>query len=161
MKSADLHRSLPLLFGELAYGAPDDGAFILNPRDAGLLASLDRLSAEAASQVSKGGASIAAHVNHVRYGLSLMNRWAAGDDPFADARWAESWQRSRVSEEEWRELRRELRATVDEWQETLQSSREVSGKELDGVIGSIIHLAYHLGAIRQIDPSIRGPKARD
>lgn len=30
--------------------------------------------------------------------------------------------------------------------------------ELSGVIGSIAHLAYHLGAIRQIDKSSRGPK---
>lgn len=161
MTSSDLHRSLPLLFSELVYGAPDGGAFVLNPGDAGLLGSLDRLSAEAASQTSKGGASIAAHVDHLRYGLSLMNRWAAGENPFADAQWAVSWERGRVSEEEWRELRRDLRAAVDEWHEALQSSRDVSGIELDGVIGSIIHLAYHLGAIRQIDPSMRGPKAND
>jgi hypothetical protein len=29
--------------------------------------------------------------------------------------------------------------------------------ELNGMIGSIAHLAYHLGAIRQIDSSLRGP----
>jgi hypothetical protein len=34
------------------------------------------------------GATIAAHAQHVRYGLSLMNRWAAhGGNPFADAMW--------------------------------------------------------------------------
>jgi hypothetical protein len=31
--------------------------------------------------------------------------------------------------------------------------------ELNGVIASIAHLAYHLGAMRQIDRSIQGPKA--
>jgi hypothetical protein len=31
--------------------------------------------------------------------------------------------------------------------------------ELNGVIASVAHLAYHLGAIRQIDRSIQGPKA--
>jgi hypothetical protein len=29
--------------------------------------------------------------------------------------------------------------------------------ELNGVIGSIAHLAYHLGAIRQINQIARGP----
>jgi hypothetical protein len=35
----------------------------------------------------------------------------------------------------------------------------MSQMELNGVISSIGHLAYHLGAIRQIDRSIQGPKA--
>jgi len=30
---------------------------------------------------------------------------------------------------------------------------------MNGVISSVAHLAYHLGAIRQIDGSIQGPKA--
>ena len=37
--------------------------------------------------------------------------------------------------------------------------REMSDVELNSVIGSVAHLAYHLGAIRQIDRSIQGPKA--
>lgn len=32
---------------------------------------------------------------------------------------------------------------------------------LNGVVGSIAHLAYHVGAIRQIDLSARGPSAND
>jgi hypothetical protein len=35
----------------------------------------------------------------------------------------------------------------------------MSSLELNGVIASVAHLAYHLGAIRQIDRSTRGPKA--
>ena len=31
--------------------------------------------------------------------------------------------------------------------------------ELNGIIGSIAHIAYHLGAIRQIDRAARGPSA--
>ena len=55
---------------------------VLNGGDTGLLRSLDHLSAAAASAPSAGGPSIAAHVEHLRYGLSLMNRWAAGENPF-------------------------------------------------------------------------------
>lgn len=161
MISGELNRSLGTLFAELVHGAPAAGAFVLNPRDAGLLMSLDELSADAASSASGGGATIAAHVDHLRYGLSLMNRWAAGENPFDDADWSASWQRAGVSEEEWAELRAGLRGEVERWHAALQEPRDVAGVELDGMIGSIVHLAYHLGAIRQIAPAARGPKAAD
>jgi hypothetical protein len=35
--------------------------------------------------------------------------------------------------------------------------RDVSATELNGIVGSIAHLAYHLGSIRQIDRTARGP----
>lgn len=161
MQTNDLHRSLPGLFSELVRGAPASGAFVLNPGDVGLLASLDRLSAADASASSNGGATIAGHVDHVRYGISLFNRWAAGENPFRDADWSQSWRTTRVSDAEWAALRRALRDEVERWLEALGSSREISGIELDGVLASIIHLAYHLGAIRQIAAAARGPKAND
>lgn len=131
-------------------------AFVLNPGDSGLLKVLDGLSAASASTASHGGGTIAAHADHLRNGLSLMNRWAAGENPFADANWAASWERMTVSEAE---LRAGLRSEVERWYAALQEPREVAGIEVDGVIGSIVHLAYHLGAMRQIDPRVRGPKA--
>jgi hypothetical protein len=159
MRTDDLDRSLPSLFSEVAFGSPPSGAFVLNPKDPGLLASLDRLSAEAASANHDGGASIAAHARHVAYGLSLMNRWAAGENPFLDADWSAAWRQNEVAEEEWKAVRATLRRESERWRENLGSSRSVSGVELDGVIGSIMHLSYHLGAIRQIDSSLRGPRA--
>ena len=45
--------------------------------------------------------------------------------------------------------------------ENLRNPREVSESELNSVVGSIAHLAYHVGAIRQIDLSARGPSAED
>lgn len=162
MNTSDLDRSLASLFRELVRGAPADGAFVLNPGDVGLLASLDCLSAAEASVSGSGGATVAAHVEHLRYGLSLMNRWAAGEEnPFAGADWAAAWTRRAVSEGEWAELREGLRAEVDRWHAALQQPRDVAGAELDGVIGSVVHLAYHLGAIRQIAPGARGPRAGD
>ena len=161
MTSDDLNRSLTVLLRELTYGAPLDAAFVLNRGDAGLLASLDALSAADASQSRDGGASIAAHVDHLRYGLSLMNRWAAGENPFTDADWSRSWEIGAVSEREWNRLRDRLRDEVERWLVALESPRQVTGIELDGVVASVIHLGYHLGAIRQIHPSARGPKAND
>ena len=161
MHTDDFHRSLGDLFREVAHGVGEDApAFTLNPGDAGLLASLDHLPADVASRSSNGGATIAAHTDHLRYGLSLMNRWAAGEhDPFSSADWTRAWQTTTVTEAEWQQLRADLRAEVDRWLQALRSDRNVRGAELDAVVGTVIHLAYHLGAIRQIAKDARGPKA--
>lgn len=160
MITSELAETLTTLFTELVDGPPK-GAYMLNQGDVGLLRSLDRLSAAAASASTQGGGSIAAHVEHLRYGLSLMNRWAAGENPFQDADWSASWNRTTVSDAEWDELRAALRDEAHRWREVLGKPREVNRIELNGVVGSIAHLAYHLGAIRQIDRTARGPAAND
>jgi hypothetical protein len=103
----EMNPVLTKLWSELVDGPRVKGeAFVLNSGDIGLLRSLDKLSYDAASRSVNDGATIAAHAQHLRYGLSLMNRWASeGGNPFA-----------------------------------------------------VAHLAYHLGAIRQIDQRTRGPK---
>jgi hypothetical protein len=158
---AALHASLALLFAELTNGPSPDAAYMLNRGDPGLLRSLDGLSADAASRLTASdGASIAAHVDHVCYGLELMIRWSEGEaDPWSDADWTASWRRTTVTDAAWAALRERLRAAARQWHEALQKPRDMSALELNGVIGSIAHLAYHLGAIRQIDRSIRGPAA--
>lgn len=90
-----------------------------------------------------------------------MNRWARGENPFADADYSASWRRLTVTESEWTTLRDRLRGEAQNWIEVVQRPRALDDVELTGVIASIAHLAYHLGAIRQIDPSTRGPLARD
>ena len=156
----DLSSALVRLFGELVNGAPKGGdAFVLNSGDAGLLRSLEKLSAADASQSVNEGATIAAHARHLQYGLSLMNRWAReGGDPFSDATWDEAWKTSRVDDSEWRSIREGLAQEAGRWQESLGSARELSALELAGMIGSIAHLAYHLGATRQIARAARGPR---
>jgi hypothetical protein len=157
---APLGDALALLFSELIDG-PKGQCYVLNMGDAGLLKSLDALSAASASAMpAAGGASIAAHVHHVWYGLTLLNRWIEGDEnPWRDADWTESWKRLTVSEDDWAALRKQFRSDARRWQESLSLARDLEGIELNGAIASIAHLAYHLGAIRQIDRSIRGPSA--
>ena len=160
MNTADTSRVLGKLLSELIDGPPAGGdAFMLNTGDAGLLRSLEKLSAADASQAVHGGATIAAHAQHVRYGLSLMNRWAReGGNPFADAKWDEAWKRSAVDTAQWREIRDGLSDEAHRWRQVLGTPRDVSEVELAGMVSSIAHLAYHLGAIRQINQNARGPK---
>jgi hypothetical protein len=154
---------LVTLLGELIHGSPDPGArtYVLNQGDAGLLASLDRLSAAAAS-ATHGGPSIAAHADHLRYGLSLLNRWTNGNPPpWPDMDWTASWRKNVVTDGEWRALRDELRREADAWVQAIGALREVTEIPAGWVAGSVAHLAYHLGAIRQIDRAARGPTAED
>jgi hypothetical protein len=148
------------LFSELVDGTSDPtGSFILNAGDIGLLRSLNKLSADDASCSANGGATIAAHAQHVRYGLSLMNRWAnEGGNPFADATWEDAWKTTAVDATEWEDIRHGLRQEAHGWQQALRAPRDVSDVELAGIVASIAHLAYHLGAIRQINRQARGPK---
>jgi len=160
MNTTDLTDTLATLLGELVDGAPATAAYILNREDAGLLRSLDRLSAADASAAVQGGASIAAHVDHLRYGLSLMNRWNDGDNPFDTADWSASWRKTSVSDSEWQQLRTGLAGEAHRWLDAVRTPREVSLVELNGIVGSIAHFAYHLGAIRQINRAARGPAER-
>src|SRR4051812_16093225 len=140
-----LHLSLETLFRELVEGADANAAWMLNGGDVGLLRSLDALTAAAASAPPvAGGASIAAHVDHLRYGLSLMNRWAQGEpNPWATADWTASWERPVVDDQQWAALRQALTTEARRWLEALPAPRDYSEVELTGVIASIGHLAYH------------------
>lgn len=159
MRTDDAAEPLAKLFGELTDGVTSGGGFVLNTGDIGLLRSLQALSAAGASRSVNEGATIAAHAQHVRYGLSLMNTWAVnGGNPFANAKWDEAWKVSAVTEAEWTEIRDGLRDEVHRWLGVLRTPREVAAVEFTGLLASVAHLAYHLGAIRQIDKATRGPK---
>src|SRR5262245_3491065 len=157
VNTGEMANALAALFAELIDGTPASGGFMLNPGDQGLLRSLDKLSATDASAPTPTGGSIAAHVDHLRYGFALMNRWSKGENPFKDADWGASWRKRAVSDAEWRQLRADLRAEASSWLHALRTPREVGDAEIKGVIGSIAHLAYHLGAIRQMNRAAHGP----
>ena len=159
MRTDDITKPLSRVFTELIDGPHAKGGVVLNTGDIGLLRSLDKLSAADASRSVNGGATIAAHAQHVRYGLELMNEWATnGGNPFANAKWDEAWKMSTVDDAKWQEIRDGLREQTGRWRTILETPREATNIELMGLVGSVAHLAYHLGAIRQINKDSRGPK---
>ena len=151
------------LLRELVDGPPGEVAFILNPGDRGLFASLADLSAAQASTRIDGRSSVAAHVHHLRFGLHLLNRWAGGDtNAFADAAYAESWSHQQVNDAGWRELREAFEREVREWRSRLQTPPSTWDETtLSGFVSSVAHTAYHMGAIRQLVPAAGGPRAKD
>ena len=160
MNPTQIASTLATLFRELIDGVPRDPSYMLNTGDVGLHGSLEKLSGEDASRTSHGSASIAAHVDHLRYGLALMNQWKSGvKNPWANADWTKSWKISAVTDAEWDRLRRELQLETHQWLDALGAARSMDETQLTYMVASIAHLAYHLGAVRQIDRAMRGPSA--
>jgi hypothetical protein len=151
-------RALSKLLTEIFNGPPREDSYILNPGDPGLLGQLESIDAATASSRSvPGKTTIASHVDHVHYGLSLLNRWASGEaNPFADADWNASWQRTSVTEEQWKSLRERIREEAASWQKVVASRTEWDDITAAGAIASAAHTAYHLGAIRQILATMTG-----
>lgn len=149
---AIFQRALVKLLGEIFDGPPGNEAFVLNPGDPGLLRQLDSIDADDAStRPMPGKTTIAAHVDHVCYGLSLLNRWSGGEaNPWASADWDASWKRTTVNDDQWRTLRAELRRQSETWRKHAANRTDWNDLSAAGALASAAHTAYHLGAIRQI-----------
>jgi hypothetical protein len=137
---------------EIFDGPPGKEAYLLNPGDPGLLRQLDTITAAQASvRPCPGRTTIASHVDHVHFGLTLLNRWAENERDFwTDADWEASWKRAVVTEQQWKKLRDALRQEYKKWHAAMASRSHWDETSASGALASASHTAYHLGAIRQI-----------
>jgi len=145
-------RAVSNMLTELFDGPPGQEAYVLNTGDPGLLRQLDTIDAAAASRrPMPGKTTIAAHADHLHYGLSILNRWAAGDaNAWAGADWNGSWQRGTVTDEQWRSLRDGLRREAETWRKVVAERTDWDDVAAAAALSTAAHTAYHLGAIRQI-----------
>jgi len=153
MDANDVFRgALVNLLTEIFDGPPGNEAYLLNPGDPGLLRQLESIDARVAStRAAPGKTTIAAHVDHVHHGFTLLNRWAAGEpNPWAGSDWNASWQRATVTPESWRALRDGLRREAETWRKHVAERPEWVDIAAAGALSSAAHTAYHMGAIRQI-----------
>jgi hypothetical protein len=159
MNTRDVTPSLTAVMGELLNGTAPSGGLLLNSGDKGIVDSLARLSAAEASQIVNGGSSIAAHAAHVTFYANIINRVAAGENPWDGADWTLAWKKPVVNADEWEDIKQDLVDEHRKWLAINGEPREVTTSELTYLVASIAHLAYHLGAIRQMDRHSRGPGA--
>lgn len=115
-----------------------------------LFETLAGISAEEASRaVSASCASIAAHVEHVRFYLEVCERDLKGEE-VGKIDWEQTWQLQRVTPEEWKALITRLRET---YQRVLTVVRGFDAWDREDAIGNalamVVHTAYHLGEIRR------------
>jgi hypothetical protein len=151
-------RALSKLLTEIFDGPPGNEAYMLNQGDPGLLRQLESIPARDASRrPMPGKTTIAAHVDHVHYGFTLLNRWAGGEEnAWAEADWNASWQRTKVTDDEWQALRDRLRREAKAWQDLVRTRTEWDDITAVGALSSVAHTAYHVGAIRQILAALGG-----
>ncbi|MEK7774720.1 MAG: DinB family protein [Candidatus Zixiibacteriota bacterium] len=151
-------QSLQTLLAEAFDGTPTDGTswFTESKKGQGLFGAVEGLTASQASkQPVSGHASIAAHLEHLRYSLSLANRWSKGEEPYGNADWSTAWKKNTVSDNEWKQLLSDLRKEYLNWKTALAADSRWTGDELTGKMALVVHVAYHLGAIRHMVLHIR------
>ena len=150
--------SLDLLDESLTGPADPHRTWVVSSEPAsGLLGTLDALSAEDASRAPVPGArTIANHAQHELFALDLARHRLEGQNPEAD--WDSSWGTGAVTEPMWANLRAELRRAGTDLRKIIESKEIWSDLETQGLIATLAHLTYHLGAVRQIARTFRANK---
>jgi hypothetical protein len=153
-----LRAVLPILSEAFAGPAdPRSTHFVNNQPDCGVFGTLDALTAEEASTpVEDGRATAVAQAEHLRYSLDHSVRWLRGEHPRAD--WPGSWAVRQVDDDAWTELRSALRRAYEEFVVVIHQL-PMDAELLEGVVATVAHAAYHLGALRQISLSARSLSA--
>jgi hypothetical protein len=128
-------------------GLPGQGTQYLDHRS-GIRATLAPLSAAQASRSRNGHPSIAAHARHMLFHLRVSSEWIQGDHSQRD--WIGSFKPSDVTEEEWARILEDLEAARTELMWVLRGLPAERLAQEGAGFGSLAHLAYHLGAIRQL-----------
>jgi hypothetical protein len=116
-----------------------------------LFETLDSVTAEEASRMAvENGATIAAHVEHVRFYLDVLDEIIQKEE-FRKVDWREIWQNVRaVTTDEWEGQKRRLRESYERVLHTLKNYDKWEGEYgISGSLGILTHTAYHLGGIRQ------------
>lgn len=125
-----------------------------------LLETLESVSAEDASRpIAEGCAPIAAHVEHVRFYLDVLNDTMLKEE-VTKVDWREIWKNVQgVTPEEWEEMKRRLRASYHRVSTTIKNYERWEGEYgVSGSLAVLVHTAYHLGGIRQALCAIKSAK---
>ena len=133
---------------ETIEGPGEHGSFFID-KNTGLLQTLETLDLERAfANAAPGRPSIAAHVQHTSFHMHAISAWPRGDHSQRD--WPASFALPGHDAATWAVLLEELKFEYQDFQSVIQESASDSDEALGGAIGGIVHVAYHLGAIRQL-----------
>ncbi|WP_316810020.1 hypothetical protein [Pedobacter heparinus] len=139
------------LLREIYIGSETSEVWIIDGKPGhGLTATAKELTAEQASKpLVKGGTTVAAHTEHLRWSLEFAMEFYKGKQPSGN--WVESWKVKEVNEEEWEQLQLALLVA---YQKVIYSIKEVKDWSnpalVTGTLALLPHAAYHLGAVKQL-----------
>ena len=89
----------------------------------------------------------------MNFHLRVTSEWILGDHGKRD--WPASFEPQTVNAAEWAKLQQDLEASRKELVRVLELLTPERFAEEGGAMGAIAHLAYHLGAIRQLMHRVR------
>jgi hypothetical protein len=147
MKDELLKEVAELLRETFEGGLPGEGTRYLD-HASGIRATLGALDAEQASRSRHGHPSIAAHARHMNFHLRVVAEWMQGVRIKRD--WKGSFEPGVVSADEWARLQSELEKSRAEFLRVLESLPPETFASEGAGMDAVVHLAYHLGAIRQL-----------
>lgn len=147
---ADFVDNLFVLWREIL-GIPEKEAgpvWVLD-RNTGWAQTLAAVSAaEASRPIAPGGTSVAAQTAHAAYYLEgfeaiIENRHEGSD-------WPGSFRPATVDDAEWARQKARLFAVAERVGALMRGNPQWRREQLGGAMASLTHLAYHLGAVRQM-----------
>ena len=128
-------------------GLPGEGTEYLD-HTSGIWTTLRPLSAERASVRPDGHPSIAAHARHMAFHLRVSAEWVQGVRMKRD--WPGSFEPQTVDDAGWHAVLRELDEARTAYLAAISALPEETFLAEGAGLGVVAHLAYHLGAIRQL-----------
>ncbi len=147
----DFTKALLALLKETFEGMPDAEGNVFLDRSVGVFTTLAKIDAQQAS-VETFQTTIAAHCEHARFYLELLNNYLNKDFRVVD--FNQSWRVKTVGENDWDALRENLAKSYRQTSETFEKNEDWSLDTITVAMGIVAHTAYHLGAIRQITKAI-------
>lgn len=139
------------LLAEVYIGSRGEESWVIDASPGhGFTAAINSINAEQASTpLVRGGSTIAAHTEHLRWSLHFALQFYKGEVPSSN--WEESWKIRTVSEAEWQTLQKDLLDVYSTIKHRIASVNNWSDPFLlKGTLALLPHAAYHLGAIKQL-----------
>jgi hypothetical protein len=141
-------RNLAFLLEEAFASPARPGGNAFLDRQTGWEPTLASLSAEAASRAAQpGGTTIAGHVEHARFYLEVLLRYADGHPEQVD--WETSWTVREVTPVAWDALRASFAETSERVIRVFEDRTRWDDHAIGAAMAILAHSAYHLGAVRQ------------
>ena len=147
----DFTAALLVLFKEAFEGLTAREGNVFLDGGVGFFTTLGKIDAQQASREINAN-SIAAHSEHARFYLELLNNYLNKDYRVVDFK--QSWRIKSVTEDEWEKLRENLAEIYRKIEETFRQKSEWTLDTMTVAMGMVAHSAYHLGAIRQMSKTL-------
>lgn len=150
------------LLDEVVIGKTKDYTWVIDHEPGnGILRTIQSVSAREASQSIVGNSTtIAAHTEHISWTLENALAFLQTNKPSGE--WTESWRIKTVTHNEWTRLHADLKTVYD------KIVSNISGRDsfpdpmlLTGLLAMLPHMAYHLGAIRQILSTMKKQREKE